>query len=114
MVMFVLRGKRIGSNSVMVQPKVDVLAFGIRFPAVINQITSQKNNSPGGLVLRSKKFEPYPNEMFKAPMGFSFGISHVSSLYIFFCYESGILPGVLCTFICISTVQCFGSLNPGT
>lgn len=53
----------------------------IRFPAVINQISSQKNNSPGGLVLRSKKFEPYPNDMFKAPMGFSFGISYGSSLF---------------------------------
>ena len=34
MVMFVLQVERIGSNSVMVQPKVDVLAFGIRFPVI--------------------------------------------------------------------------------
>lgn len=81
MVMFVLQGERIGSNSVMVQPKVDVLAFGIRFPVI--KLIPKKNNSPGGWILRSIKFEPYPNDMFKAPMGSSFGISHVSSLYVF-------------------------------
>lgn len=55
--------------------------FGLWNPIPSDQISSQKNNSPGGWILRSKKFEPYPNDMFKAPMGFSFGISHSSSLF---------------------------------